>query len=637
MPEYFTPGVYIEERSGPRPIEGVGTAVAAFIGFAPAGPKNEPVLITSWPQYVATFGREEKGVKNPHLPGAYLSHAVAGYFLNGGGRCYVTRIVPDEAAHQPYRVEATMSANGQGDLFTVRSRTLPQEDIAVTIRDVKPATDGQVTPGRYTLTVTPVDDQGNPTGEPEEYPNFTDRLDTLNDQSRLISIELAPQARSLTPEERIPRAAKGQITAAPADQTEMPPHPRRTEIAREAKRSPLFLVTAKDPAGPALMIEVIEDTPPKTTPPSGGRFTLEVKMGDLTEQIEDVSLGTRSNIAEVVRRRSKLIDVALPDTLDPDTLPPANQHIVLHAPRIVDLDVQTEHLTGSADGRSGVAGLKIAENVTMVCCPDLMSAYQSGLIDRDGVKAVQQAMIAHCEDPYRRDRIAILDPPPDVRSAHEVVQWRTEEANYDSPFAALYYPWITIIGPDEKRLDIPPCGYIAGIYARNDRERGVHKAPANEVVQGVVRVQPITHEDQAELNPEGINCIRAFTGRGIRVWGARTLSSDPQWRYVNVRRLFNYVEKSIERDMQWVVFEPNNQDLWERVKRDIAAFLTSTWRQGMLFGRSPAEAFFVLCDESNNPDDERDQGRLFVDIGLAAVKPAEFVVFRFRQVTAGSE
>jgi phage tail sheath protein FI len=231
------------------------------------------------------------------------------------------------------------------------------------------------------------------------------------------------------------------------------------------------------------------------------------------------------------------------------------------------------------------------------------------------------------------NRVAILDSLPGL-TPQEVKKWREKESNIDSKYAALYYPWLKVNGPDGQPIEVPPSGHIAGIYARNDTERGVHKSPANEVVRGAVgATAQITKGEQDVLNPSGINCIRSFTGRGLRVWGARTLSSDAAWRYVSVRRLFNYVEASIERGTQWVVFEPNDPDLWARVRRDISAFLTGCWRDGMLFGTSPGEAFFVKCDEENNPADVRDRGQLIVDIGLAPVKPAEFVVFRFSQYT----
>jgi phage tail sheath protein FI len=249
------------------------------------------------------------------------------------------------------------------------------------------------------------------------------------------------------------------------------------------------------------------------------------------------------------------------------------------------------------------------------------------------VKGVQLAMIAHCE--RMSDRMAILDPEPDL-TPQQVKRWREHDMNYDSKFAALYYPWIKIMGPDGKPMSVPPCGHMAGIYARSDTERGVHKAPANEVIRGALEaVTPITKGEQDMLNPVGVNCIRSFTARGVRVWGARTLSSDPAWRYVNVRRLFNYVEKSVERGTQWVVFEPNDRNLWARVRRDVGAFLTGVWRDGMLFGSTPEEAFYVKCDDELNPPDVRDRGQLIIEVGMAPVKPAEFVVFRFSQFSGG--
>jgi phage tail sheath protein FI len=277
--------------------------------------------------------------------------------------------------------------------------------------------------------------------------------------------------------------------------------------------------------------------------------------------------------------------------------------------------------------------MAIAEDVTMVCCPDLMSPLLEKAIDPNGVKEVQKAMIAHCEQ--MQDRIAILDPPPGL-SPQGVKRWRDQEANFNSPFAALYYPWIRINDPAGNPLDIPPCGHIAGIYARTDNTRGVHKAPANEQLRGAIEpATPITKGEQETLNPSGINCIRTFPGQGVLVWGARTLSADPAWRYINVRRLFNYVEKSIERGTQWVVFEPNDPDLWARVRRDVGAFLMGAWRDGQLFGRTPDEAFFVKCDEETNPEDVRNRGQLVIEVGLAPVKPAEFVIFRFSQYAGG--
>jgi phage tail sheath protein FI len=247
-------------------------------------------------------------------------------------------------------------------------------------------------------------------------------------------------------------------------------------------------------------------------------------------------------------------------------------------------------------------------------------------------------MLNHCEG--MKDRFAILDSPRDL-GVQDIKEWRTSGAGFDSMYGALYYPWIKVANqiPKAQRkngegdlISVPPCGHVAGLYARVDSDRGVHKAPANEVVRGAVDLDmQVTRNEQDLLNPVGVNCIRAFPSMGIRVWGARTLSSDPAWRYINVRRLFNFVEESIDQSTQWVVFEPNDEDLWARVSRDISAFLDRVWRSGALFGATPDEAFFVKCDRETNPPNVRDAGQLICEIGMAPVKPAEFVIFRFSQ------
>jgi phage tail sheath protein FI len=271
----------------------------------------------------------------------------------------------------------------------------------------------------------------------------------------------------------------------------------------------------------------------------------------------------------------------------------------------------------------------------MLCVPDLMAAYLAGQLDDKDVQAVQQAMLDHCA--AMKDRVAVLDCPPNL-NPQQIRDWRMNIAGYDSKYGALYYPWLKVANPlgNGEGLLVPPSGHLAGIWARNDSERGVHKAPANEVVRGAIGLATqISRNEQDTLNPVGINCIRAFPGRGIRVWGARTLSSDSAWRYLNVRRLFNYVEKSIENGTQWVVFEPNDLYLWEKVRRDVSAFLTRVWRDGALFGAAPEDAFYVKCDEELNPVEVRDVGQLIIEVAIAPVKPAEFVIFRIAQYAGG--
>ena len=507
MPTYLSPGVYVEEvDSGSRPIEGVGTAVAAFVGLAESGPVNQPTLVTNWSQYVQNFGG--------FVEGAYLAQSVYGYFQNGGGACYVVRI------------GAEASSNG----------------------DSPPAlAAGTGTAAEASLAGLKVQ-----------------------------ALEAGPAGNDIT-----------------------------VEVADAAEGAP-------------------EDS-----------FNLNVKRGDnVVETFENVSLKKgRQNVVTVVNAQSKTIrleDLGLASET-------ASKGAVTLAGGGAPLPVRVtpDDYVGDAADRTGFGGLEAVDEITMVCVPDLMSAYQKGVVDLEGVQAVQLAMIAHCE--LMGDRIAILDPPPGL-NAQQIKEWRVDKVGYDSKYAALYWPWVKVFDPGSgSNQFIPPSGYMAGIWGRNDDTRGVHKAPANEVVRGALGLEVnITKNEHDLLNPVGINCIRAFPGKGIRVWGARTLSSDASWRYLNVRRLFNYLEESILQGTDWVVFEPNDMALWAKIRRTISAFLVNEWRKGALFGATPSEAFYVKCDGETNPAEGIDAGQVVCEIGLAPVKPAEFVIFRMSQYSGGT-
>jgi phage tail sheath protein FI len=247
-------------------------------------------------------------------------------------------------------------------------------------------------------------------------------------------------------------------------------------------------------------------------------------------------------------------------------------------------------------------------------------------------------LISHAES-RRAYRIAVLDLPRDQTPG----QARSLRGLIDSRYAAVYYPWVVVPNPlarpgredIPRELALPPSGFVSGIYARNDVERGVWKAPANEVVRGALRFElDINFAQQEMLNPIGVNCLRYLSGRGFRVWGARLASSDPEWKYVNVRRYFNYLESSIDRGTQWAVFEPNGERLWANVRQTISDFLYNEWRNGALLGSKTEEAYFVRCDRSTMTQNDLDNGRLVCLIGVAVIKPAEFVIFRIGQKTA---
>jgi uncharacterized protein len=289
-----------------------------------------------------------------------------------------------------------------------------------------------------------------------------------------------------------------------------------------------------------------------------------------------------------------------------------------------------EEIVGDAGERTGLGGLEALDDIRLVLCPDVMVGFDNSNEARERIKMVQQALIDHCK--LMKYRFAVLDTPPHL-NAQQAKEWR-EYLNFDSDFAALYYPWLVIpdLGGNGNTKTVPPSGHIVGIYNRSDSERGVHKAPANEVVSNAIGVEfSISKGEQDVLNPIGVNCIRPFPGRGLRVWGARTLSSNASWRYVNVRRLFITVEASMDAGLQWVVFEPNDSTLWAKVRRDVTSFLRGVWRSGALFGATPEQAFYVKCDEELNPPEVRDLGQLVIEVGMCPTKPAEFVIFRITQ------
>jgi phage tail sheath protein FI len=296
-------------------------------------------------------------------------------------------------------------------------------------------------------------------------------------------------------------------------------------------------------------------------------------------------------------------------------------------------DLKSSDLLGSPKvppgKRTGLTGFKEVDEIAILYAPDIHK-----IQDDDGKKAFVGEILTQCE--LLKDRFAILDIPSGNADISDLSL--TKAPMRTSKYGAVYYPWIKVMDPltNRKKL-IPPGGHMAGIYARSDQERGVHKAPANELVRGAVELEfQITKGEQDILNPRHINCIRFFKGRGILVWGARTMILDALWKYINVRRLFIYLEESIDEGTQWVVFEPNDEKLWARVRQTITQFLTGVWKDGALMGTTPEDAFFVKCDRTTMTQDDIDNGRLIVLIGVAPVKPAEFVIFRIAQWQGGS-
>ncbi|MEY3255332.1 MAG: hypothetical protein RLZZ29_463 [Cyanobacteriota bacterium] len=541
--DYFAPGVYIEEIDrGSRPIEGVSTAVAGFVGFTEdirdGAELFKPMLITNWTQYLNYFAR-------PNSDGftdfnAYLPFTVYGYFMNGGGRCYVTSIgtqlpgAPKPANPEP----ATLRINGRGNRPALRFALRPEQ-----------AASGAI---------------------------------------NIVISDSSPRA--------LPEGTEG-------------------------------------------------EAPPNT----GEYFSVQIRRGDeVLEQFENLTMNRESTpqiatYAIAALRNSMYLQVQdISQSGQPLSRRPANGQYEL-APPIVPATVDrfSSDLEGIRDDRTGVRGLFEIDEITMLACPDLMRAYQAEIMNLDQVHGIMELMISMCEGsasgdiPNPPNRMVLLDPPPEFSKPQQVVEW-LNRFNRRSMFAALYYPWIKVANPRDRGnpILVPPCGHVMGVWARTDETRGVYKAPANEVPRGVIGLGYDTNfREQELLNPLGINCIRTFPNRGIRIWGARTLvePDKTEWRYISVRRLISYIEKSIELGTQWVVFEPNDEDLWARVRRTVSNFLERIWREGALFGSSPQQAFYVKCDEELNPPETRILGRLYIEVGVCPVRPAEFVIFRVSQ------
>ena len=417
--------------------------------------------------------------------------------------------------------------------------------------------------------------------------------------------------------------------------------PSRKELpaSDRALGQPLTIESLKPDAD--ITVDVSTDDPGDGPGDGPATFTLVVlENGEAVEEWPNLDLGSGDrNVKTVINGKSTKIkvDVSLKKGADLNSqleLMKPGRYTLEKAPT-TPVAVSGRKFAGSESARTGINGLALAEDVTIVAVPDLITAATKadGSVDLNMWKAVQTSLISHCE--LSGNRMALLDSPPGM-SPQQIKEWRSDTAMYDSAYAALYYPWVKIENPigsnGNREILVPPSGHLAGLWARTDDERGVWKAPANDTLRGVLDVErSITQNEQSLLNPIGINCIRPFGVRGIRVWGARTMSSNTDWRYINVRRLFNMIETTIMQGTQFAVFEPNDEELWDGVSRTVSAFLRGLWMNGALFGSSAEQAYYVKCDAETNPPESIDEGKMIVEVGIAPVKPAEFVVFRIAQ------
>ncbi|MCP5253420.1 MAG: phage tail sheath subtilisin-like domain-containing protein [Rhodocyclaceae bacterium] len=581
MPEYLAPGVYVEETSfRAKSIEGVGTSTTAFAGPTRKGPFRATADDQEVPELLTSFGDFERiygGITDLALTGTsprtnYLAHAVRAFFNEGGSRLYVARAVGAGATTASGQVTPDGTAAAEAVHFVSRfPGSLGNGQVVVREQLAPVAATAMANAPAGTLLVTG-------SGGTTAY-----HLKVGNDWH--------PAAD--------PSAAAEDATT----------------LAADTPRIVTLLVVAIDADGDNLSFEGLGYDRGHPLWVGHVMSAAPARRADHLQNMFAVTVGANASALEL---RNALFTGATTNAAG-------------------ELE-RTIALTGGLDGAEPVAAnyslalgeLAGLEDISIVAAPG-SSAYAEA-------QAINNLLISHAES-RRAYRIAVLDLPRDQTPG----QARTLRGLIDSRYAAVYYPWVVVPNPlarpgredIPRELALPPSGFVSGIYARNDVERGVWKAPANEVVRGALRFElDINFAQQEMLNPIGVNCLRYLSGRGFRVWGARLASSDPEWKYVNVRRYFNYLESSIDRGTQWAVFEPNGERLWANVRQTISDFLYNEWRNGALLGTKTEEAYFVRCDRSTMTQNDLDNGRLVCLIGVAVIKPAEFVIFRIGQKTA---
>ena len=585
MAEYLSPGVYVEEYdSGATPMQGVSTSTAGFVGLAERGPiMGQPQLVTSFADYKRMYGGylSEAGYGSNR----FLPYAVEQFFSNGGARAYIMRAVPGDArtcscVSGVLKISAANPGAWADDLRVVvspaskaKTQVLAVSGADLTLKNADGFNAGDVVElydGKTTAYAT--------------VKNVLDKVITLDAPCSLDVADAKVGTVKYIKTCEITLTVRLGENVETFENLSLKPDALNDIVAKTAKSDLITVEVLESKAAPAPVKEKDKDgkeiPAPAPKAPSIVPFALCGGNGaDLVLTLQGGSNGS--------------VRTATPDAF-----------------------------LGKDDGpgkRTGLQAFQENGNVSIMAIP--------------GVTApeVQASLIAFCEN--KKSCFAILDVPMELKKTNDVANFRDM---YDSTYAAMYHPWLEMYDAGSKRSAyFPPSGAMAGIYARTDIERGVHKAPANEVVRGCTGLSCAYNEGEQDiLNPIGVNLIRSFTGRGIRVWGARTISSNGLWKYLNVRRLFIYVEESIKANTNWVVFEPNSTTLWNRVTRTIETFLATCWRDGALAGSTPSEAFFVECGPTTMTQDDIDNGRLICQIGIAPVKPAEFVIFRITQKTA---
>jgi phage tail sheath protein FI len=636
--------VYVEEVSyRAKSIEGVSTTVTGFVGPTRYGPVGgDPELLTSFADFERIYGGIDSLVFEPNPPGTnqetqlnFMAHAVRAFFDNGGTKLYVTRIyeydtttspVPEDtgkasAPGSPAVVFARFPGSGGNMRITISVKAGPN----VLTAD---ADDNTVVSGltdNDLVYISQIQSGSPPLGANPVAEGF---YDVSKDADGVVTFDNSTTTGVIGLADFVTRRHYSVHLVTVIVSVRRPGRFSSDELIGEFSLSP---------GSRNSLSNYFQDEPDSRNRFLHVPFAIRPGNIDTGSELADALLG--SGMAGVIRRQ-----VASDDELQ--TFSPPNQQ----RPTPSELTV-TLNLTGGSDGRlptansyrgsdtgtsmQGLFAFEGIDEISIVAAPGY--SFHSEQLDEteDDRRASQitQYLLTHVEK--MRYRVAVLDAPNNF----VLSEVRNFRGKFDSKYAALYYPWVTQLDatdPDGIReIELPPSGFVAGIYARNDVEHGVFKAPANEIVRGAIGFEMLLNKAQQDvLNPEGINCFRFFEGRGFRLWGARTISSDPEWKYISVRRYFAYLEHSVDKGTQWAVFENNNEALWANIRRTVEDFLFNEWRSGALLGTKSEEAFFVRCDRSTMTQNDLDNGRLICLVGVAVVKPAEFVIFRIGQWTA---
>lgn len=580
--EVRPPGIY-HTSTGSRvtTISIANTHVAGFVGIANKGPLDVPKFLQSYAEFVEVYGGSNEG---------YLARAVEGFFLNGGRSCYVVRV-----ARRPRENGSRMP-----------------EHAAPAIRIAKDAWD------KDTLRVVALNEGrwGN---------NIWVRFAQNTGAKTLLTLDLPVGAGSarVTSTRGIERGSLVRIyDREHSDYAVVTEVDEKDKTLRFGSDTPIVRRYA---ASAPTYVEVLE-------------FEVYASLRDRREVFRNLQLSplSRRYAPRVVNEQSQLIwleDLGSTSPL-PNNLPMATSLERLAGGRDGTDGMLAEDFIGydrGMDDRRGLMTLAHVEEVGLILVPDAMLAYNHMSIPeaRTFIQRIHDAMIDICEK--TQDRFAILDMP-ETRDIEEIRRLRQRR---DSQYAAYYFPWLIVPGQNDTLHKQPPSGYVAGVFARTELEYGVHKAPANEPLVGVTQLTlPLSDDHVGQLNAEGVNTIRAFTGRGIRIWGARTCAGEESWRYVNVRRLFIMLRRAIETGTQWLAFESNTKDTWALVEREVSQFLNDLYTRGYFAGGSAEDSYIVKCDAETNPHESVEAGRLMIEIRVAPALPAEYILFTIEQEVA---